>query len=70
MDIWKEEDIRKILSVVEKSPEPLETKEIQKQLASITRTKILYRLLHLKADSLIKGKQVGPGKGCWIWWKK
>ena len=24
----------------------------------------------LRAEGLIKGKFVGPGKGVWIWWKK
>ena len=70
MDIWKEEEIKEILKIIEKSEEPLETKEIVKFLPKITRIKILYRLNHLRADNLIKGKQVGAGKGTWIWWKK
>ena len=70
MDVWKEDDIREILKAVEKAEEPLETKEVQKLLPKVSRAKILYRLNHLRADSLVRGKQVGAGKGTWIWWKK
>ena len=70
MDVWKEEDIREILKVIEQAGEPLETKELVVKLPKITRIKILYRLNRLKADGLIKSKQVGAGKGTWIWWKK
>jgi DNA-binding Lrp family transcriptional regulator len=47
----------------------LETKEIGEKLKKISRVKILYRLNNLRAEGLIKGKQVGSGKGTWIWWK-
>jgi repressor of nif and glnA expression len=59
-----------ILDILSKSNEPLETKEIELILKNVTRTKILYRLNNLRGESLIKGKQVGSGKGTWIWWKK
>jgi hypothetical protein len=47
----------------------LETLEIQNKLKKITRVKILYRLNQLRAEGLIHGKQIGSGKGTWIWWK-
>lgn len=59
---------KNILTILKKSNEPLETKEIELVLKSVTRTKILYRLNNLRGEGLIKGKQVGSGKGCWIWW--
>ena len=59
---------RKILNLVAKSDEPLETKEIVKALKS-TRIMILYRLYNLRGDGKLEGKQVGSGKGTWIWWK-
>ena len=59
----------KILSQVAGAVEPFETKEIEALLPKETRVKILYRLNLLRGDGLIKGKAVGSGKGCWIWWK-
>jgi repressor of nif and glnA expression len=70
MNFLKETDTISILKVIENSREPLETKEIEAVLKKVTRTKILYRLNNLRAEGLIKGKQVGAGKGTWIWWKK
>jgi repressor of nif and glnA expression len=70
MNILKEADTISILKIVENSKEPLETREIEVLAKKITRTKILYRLNNLRAESLIKGKQVGAGKGTWIWWRK
>jgi len=70
MNLLKEPDTISILKIVEDSKEPLETKEIQVKLKKITRTKILYRLNNLRAETLINGKQIGAGKGTWIWWKK
>jgi len=58
---------KKILNLVTKSDEPLETKEIGRTLKS-TRIMILYRLYNLRGDGRLKGKQVGSGKGAWIWW--
>jgi len=60
---------KKILNLIVKAEEPLETKEIEQMLRS-TRTMILYRLYNLRGEGKIKGKQVGSGKGTWIWWKK
>jgi len=57
-----------ILGIIEKSKEPLETTEII-ELVHDTRVRILYRLHMLRGDSLVNGKQVGSGKGVWIWWK-
>ena len=63
-----------LLKVINNSEEPLETKEVEKlvskTLKGVTRTKLFYRLTMLRAEGLIKGKFVGPGKGVWIWWKK
>ena len=66
------EDIlyKKILNLIIKSDEPLETKEIEQLLPRSTRAMILYRLYNLRGESKIKGKHVGSGKGAWIWWKK
>ena len=61
---------RKILEILSKAGEPLETREIELVLKNVSRVKILYRLHNLRGDGLIKGKQVGSGKGAWIWWKK
>lgn len=59
----------KILSILNKSEEPLETKEIEIILKNVTRIKILYRLNNLRGDGLVKGKVIGSGKGTWVWWK-
>lgn len=59
---------RKILNLISKTDEPLETKEIEGKLKS-THIMILYRLYNLRGDGRINGKQVGSGKGAWIWWK-
>ena len=64
-----DEITNKILEVIKNSEEPLETKEIVRELDE-TRTKILYRLRELRGEGLIRGKIVGAGKGTWIWWKK
>ena len=60
---------KKILDLVVKAGEPLETKEIEIEIGKYTRTMILYRLYNLRGEGRIKGKQVGSGKGTWIWWK-
>ena len=59
----------KILHIIERAQEPLETKEIEDMLVNFTRIKIMYRLNLLRGEGVIKGKQVGSGKGTWIWWK-
>jgi len=67
-----------IFKIISTSNEPLETKEIEKAITekiktkkkTATRTKIFYRLMLLRGESLINGKFVGPGKGVWIWWRK
>lgn len=61
---------QKILSFVSKSDEPLETKNIEQAFSKATRIMILYRLNNLRGDGKLKGKQVGSGKGTWIWWKQ
>jgi hypothetical protein len=62
------------LEVINTAEEPLETKEVEERVKKIvkstTRTKLFYRLNNLRAEGLIKGKFIGPGKGVWIWWKK
>ena len=60
---------KKLVEIIKKSNEPLETVEVTNILKSDTRSKILYRLVNLRGDGLIKGKQVGSGKQTWIWWK-
>jgi len=61
------------LKVISSAEEPLETKEVEERVNKIvkdaTRTKLFYRLNNLRAEGLIKGKFIGPGKGVWIWWK-
>jgi repressor of nif and glnA expression len=69
------DEISKIaLEVINNAEEPLETKEVEKRvrevIKNVTRTKLFYRLNNLRAEGLIKGKFVGPGKGVWIWWKR
>jgi len=59
-----------IITIVSSSCEPLETKEVEDQLPTETRTKVLYRLRDLQGKGIIKGKMVGAGKGTWIWWNK
>jgi repressor of nif and glnA expression len=61
---------KKILVLLAKATEPLETKEIELELKKETRVKILYRLNFLRGEGLLKGKAVGSGKGSWIWWRK
>ena len=60
---------KKILNLILKVDEPLETREIELALPKSTRIMILYRLNNLRGDAKIKGKQVGSGKGTWVWWK-
>jgi DNA-binding Lrp family transcriptional regulator len=59
-----------ITVLINQSSEPLETKEIELRLSSISRTKIFYRLKELRGDGIIRGKMIGAGKGTWIWWRK
>jgi len=63
-----------ILEVINKAKSPLETKEIYGKLngkgSSVSRSKIIYRLSNLRGEGEIEGKQVGSGKGVWIWWRK
>jgi len=58
----------KILKILAQAQQPLETKEIEDSLKTVTRIKILYRLNWLRGDGIIVGKPVGSGKGTWIWW--
>ncbi len=59
---------QKILEVLAGASEPLETREVELAIKNETRAKILYRLNDLRGQGKIKGKQVGSGKGTWIWW--
>ena len=61
---------QRILHFLVQAEEPLETKEVELLLKDVTRIKVLYRLNLLRGNGEIKGKPVGSGKGCWIWWKK
>lgn len=58
----------RILKLLANAKEPLETKEIELLLKTVSRIKVLYRLNLLRGDGLVKGKPVGSGKGTWIWW--
>jgi len=60
----------RIVEILEKTDEPLETREIELILKDVSRIKVLYRLNNLRGDGIIKGKAIGSGKGAWIWWKK
>ena len=60
----------KILEILKRTDEPLETKEIELVLKNVTRVKVLYRLNNLRGEGLIKGKAIGSGKGAWVWWRK
>jgi len=67
---YMEDNISKnILAMLKKSKEPLETREIEKQMKEATRAKIMYRLNDLRAEGRIRGKRISAGgKGVWIWW--
>jgi predicted Zn-ribbon and HTH transcriptional regulator len=69
MRIKKDILSQKILEMLKKVDEPLETIEVLDMIKNSTRVKILYRLNRLRGETVIKGKQVGSGKGTWIWWK-
>jgi len=60
----------RIVEILSKTDEPLETREIELILKDVSRIKVLYRLNNLRGDGVIKGKPVGSGKGAWIWWRK
>lgn len=65
----KEKEFGKVLvDVLSQAGEPLETKEVVEKLRGVTRTKVLYRLMILRGDGVVRGKAVGSGKGVWIWW--
>ena len=67
----KEDTIsKKIIEILKKADNPLETREIEEILKDVTRIKVFYRLNLLRGDGLIKGKPVGSGKGTWIWWRQ
>ena len=66
----EDEISQKILNILKKAGEPLETGEIEEQMKGTTRSKIMYRLSDLRAENKIKGKRISSGgKGVWIWWK-
>jgi len=57
-----------ILKTIKTAGEPLETREIEERVTG-SRVMILYRLNALRGEGKIKGKQVGSGKGTWVWWE-
>jgi len=60
---------QKIVEILKKSNEPLETMEIVKATKG-TRAKVLYRLMNLRGEGKIHGKSISSGaKGVWIWWE-
>ena len=74
MSRYDEDKVSKaIADVINKSKEPLETTEVLAQAttksgADITRPVLFYRLNNLRAEGVIHGKQIGSGKGNWVWW--
>ncbi len=65
----KEDNLeKKIQKLLAKADSPLETREIETSLKS-TRIMTLYRLHNLRGEGRIQGKQIGSGKGTWIWWQ-
>lgn len=70
----QDDNLTKVIAeVINKSKEPLETTEVlemtvTKSGADVTRPVLFYRLNNLRAEGEIQGKQVGSGKGTWIWW--
>lgn len=64
----EDEISQKILKILKGAREPLETRDIEKQIPSATRTKVMYRLNDLRGEGKIKGKRIGGGKGNWVWW--
>ncbi len=58
----------KVLNIIKKADEPLETREIEHSLKDVSRTKVLYRLMMLRGEGEVRGKQIGSGKGTWVWW--
>lgn len=67
----KEDLVRENLySIIRMAQEPLETMEIVDRFKDkkITRTKVFHRLLMLRGDNRINGKQLKAGRGIWIWW--
>jgi hypothetical protein len=70
----RDDKIEKVIAeVINRAKEPLETTEvmelaISKSGADITRPVLFYRLNNLRAEGIIHGKQIGSGKGNWVWW--
>lgn len=58
----------KILAVIERSTEPLSTKEIVER-TKMARHLVAYRLFVLANEGKIKGKQLQK-RGPWIWFTK
>lgn len=61
-----------IVRLLRSSAAPLETKDIldraRAEKRKLTRAIVFKRLTTLRGDGVISGKQVGSGKGVWIWW--
>lgn len=71
-DRFKDKASDAILRVIQQAGEPLETKEVEARVGAVmkgvSRSKMIYRLQNLRAEGIVRGKFVGPGKGVWIWW--
>ena len=59
----------KLLSIINSSDYPFETKEIANKIPELSHTQVLQRLTIIWGDGVVKGKLVGSGKGVWIWWR-
>ncbi|RLE47579.1 hypothetical protein DRJ25_02060 [Candidatus Woesearchaeota archaeon] len=62
-------DIEPVLTTINSSDFPLDTKEVVDNIPEFSREQVLHRLTSIWGDGVIKGKQVGSGKGIWIWWR-
>ena len=69
LSMYPGKDIEPVLSTINSSDVPLETKEVVDNIPEFSRVKVLHRLASVWGDGVIKGKQVGSGKGVWIWWR-
>jgi hypothetical protein len=70
MKISKDTLSKDILDIINRGNGPFETRELEIFLKGKSRVMILYRLNNLRGENLINGKQIGSGKGTWIWWPK
>lgn len=61
---------KKILKFILSSEVPVETVEVCKNFKEMSYKKVSFRLHLLASEGLIGMKNVGSGKGTYIWFKK